>query len=126
MNKKYLYDRLRKNEFLLIVVLILLVWKAVPLLMKWVDPQSGEFSIDTLYVPLIAGIYFFTALIIIWFAFWVRWPKGYKIFDDLFNSDQEVTLWQKSLCTIAVFFSLVLLYGICLLAVTGISHVMVQ
>ena len=112
-----------KNEFTFIIILIVFIWFLAPKLLRLIDPETGEFGAEVLYVPLIAGIYFFVGLILIWAYILLIWPDGYKILNDIFNVS-KLTPWQKSQIILRLFISLIALYAISLLAVTGISAIM--
>jgi hypothetical protein len=113
----------RHNEFTFVIALIALIWWGAPPLLRLIDPQAGEFSISMLYIPLIAAIFFFIGLLIIWAYMKLVFPRGFKILDNLFEQD-NYTLWEKSNILLRFFGYLVALYAISLLAVTGISAIM--
>ena len=114
----------RNNEFTFIIGLIVLIWYFIPPLLRLYDPQAGEFGIEMLYVPLIAGIFFFIGLLFVWLYIKLVFPKGFKILDDLFHNTEKMESWQKSQVVLRLFGCLVALYAISLLAVTGISAIM--
>ena len=114
----------KKNEFTFVILLIVLIWHFMPIIFQKFDPQAGEFSIEILYIPLIAGIYFFIALLFVWAYMALVWPKGYKMLDEIFKNDSNMRLWEKVKVLLVLFSCLVFLFAISLLAVTGISAIM--
>lgn len=114
----------RKNEFTFVLALVILIWFFVPRLFRMFDPQAGEFSIEILYIPLIAGIYFFIALLFIWTYIWLVWPRGYKLLDQVFIQSEKLTSWERLQVLLRLFSCLVALFAVSLLAVTGISAIM--
>lgn len=114
----------KKNEFTFVVILIALIWHFVPMLLRVIDPEAGEFGVEMLYVPLIAGIYFFIGLLFVWAYMALVWPAGYKLLDEVFNENQGSTKWEKLQVLLRLFACLVALYAVSLLAVTGISAIM--
>ena len=114
----------KKNEFTFIVGLIALIWIAAPKLFRLVDPQAGEFSIEVLYVPLIAGIYFFVALLFVWAYIALVWPRGYRMLDVVFEKTENLETWERVQVLLRLFACLVALYAVSLLSVTGISAIM--
>ena len=114
----------QNNEFTFVIALILLVWYGAPPLLKWIDPQAGEFSIEMLYIPLLAGIFFFVALLFVWAYMKLVFPKGFRLLDDLFETNDNLTSWEKSQLILRLFGWLVVLFSASLLAVTGMSAVM--
>jgi len=122
---KKVFGFLRKhNEFTFVIALIALIWYGAPPLLRLVDPQAGEFGIEVLYIPLIAGIFFFAGLLIIWTYIKIVYPKGFRVLDDLFEDSETYTRWEKSNILLRLFGWLVVLYAVSLLAVTGISYIM--
>ena len=114
----------KKNEFTFIIALIMLIWVAAPRLFRLFDPQAGEFSIEVLYVPFIAGIYFFVALLFVWAYIALVWPKGYRMLDIVFDKTEKLETWGRLQVLLRLFACLVALFAVCLLAVTGISAIM--
>ena len=114
----------QNNEFTFVIVLIALIWWGVPPLLRLSDPQAGEFSIEMLYIPLLAGIFFFVALLFVWAYMKLVFPKGFKLLDDLFETNENLSPWEKSQLILRLFGWLVVLMSASLLAVTGISAVM--
>jgi hypothetical protein len=122
--KQVLHWMRKKNEFTFIIALIIIVWYVTPALFRLFDPQAGEFSIEILYIPFIAGIFFFIALLFIWAYIALVWPEGYKILDIIFQKTEKLETWQKLQVILRLFACLVALFAISLLAVTGISAIM--
>jgi hypothetical protein len=114
----------RHNEFTFVVFLIILIWYAAPPLLRLIDPQAGEFGVEMLYIPLIAGIFFFVGLLLIWAYLKLVFPKGFTLLDDLFENSEKLTIWQKSQLVLRLFGWLVVLFAMSLLAVTGMSAIM--
>ena len=112
----------RKNEFTFVIALIALIWYAAPGMFRMIDPQSGEFGIEVLYVPFIAGIYFFIALVFIWAYMALVWPKGYRLLDTVFETE-NLTSWERLQALLRLFGCLVALFAVSLLAVTGLSAI---
>ena len=113
----------RHNEFTFVVFLIILIWYAAPPLLRLIDPQAGEFGVEMLYIPLIAGIFFFMGLLIIWLYLRLVFPAGFRILDNLFEYSQS-DRWESSRLLLRLFGYLVILYSVSLLAVTGVSVIM--
>ncbi|OQB81376.1 MAG: hypothetical protein BWX87_00641 [Bacteroidetes bacterium ADurb.Bin123] len=114
----------KKNEFTFIIALIVVIWFAGPRLFRLFDPQAGEFSIEILYVPFIAGIYFFVALLFVWAYIALVWPKGYQMLDMVFDKTEKLETWEKLQVLLRLFACLIALFAVSLLAVTGISAIM--
>lgn len=113
----------RHNEFTFVIALIALIWYAAPPLLRLIDPQAGEFGIEMLYIPLIAAIFFFIGLLIVWMYLKLVFPKGFEVLDNLFEQ-QNYTIWEKSNILLRLFGWLIVLYSVSLLAVTGMSAIM--
>jgi len=122
--KKILYWIRKKNEFTFVITLVILIWFFVPVLFQKMDPEVGEFSLEILYIPLIAGIFFFIALLFIWIYIWLVWPKSYRLLDEVFVESEKLSTWERLQVLLRLFCYLVILFAVSLLAVTGISAIM--
>ena len=114
----------KNNEFTFVVALVLVIWYLAPVLLRLIDPQSGEFGVEVLYIPLIAGIYFLMGMLFVWVYLRLVFPVGFDLLDKLFEVNGEITKWEKLQVILRLFQCLVILYAVCLLAVTGISYIM--
>lgn len=114
----------KHNEFTIVIALIFVIWYAAPPALRLIHPKAGEFGVEVLYIPLIAGIFFLMGLLFIWGYLKLVFPKGFKLLDDLFEDIKEVPQWQKYRIILQLFGCLVALYAVSLLAVTGISFIM--
>ena len=114
----------QNNEFTFVIALVAVVWFAAPPLLRLIDPQAGEFGIEMLYIPLLAGIFFFVALLFVWAYMKLVFPQGFRLLDDLFESSKKLSSWEKSQLILRLFGWLVVLFSASLLAVTGISAIM--
>jgi hypothetical protein len=121
--KKWFKWLRKHNEFTFVVALVALIWYAAPPMLRLIDPQAGEFGVEMLYIPLIAGIFFFMGLLIVWLYLKLVFPKGFQILDDLFEIE-NFSKWEKSNIVLRLFGWLVVLYSVSLLAVTGLSSIM--
>ena len=114
----------KNNEFTFVVALVLVIWYLAPVLLRLIDPQSGEFGVEVLYIPLIARIYFLMGMLFVWVYLRLVFPVGFDLLDKLFEVNGEITKWEKLQVILRLFQCLVILYAVCLLAVTGISYIM--
>jgi hypothetical protein len=114
----------RHNEFTFVLALIALIWYGAPPLLKIIDPQAGAFGIEMLYVPLLAGLFFFIALLFIWLYLKLIFPRAFQLLDNLFDDPEKYTVWEKSSLLLRFFGWLVVLLVGALLAVTGMSAIM--
>jgi len=114
----------KNNEFTFVVALVLVIWYLAPVLLRLIDPQSGEFGVEVLYIPLIAGVYFLMGMLFVWVYLRLVFPVGFDLLDKLFEVNGEITKWEKLQVILRLFQCLVILYAACLLAVTGISYIM--
>jgi len=114
----------KNNEFTFVVALVLVIWYLAPVLLRLIDPQSGEFGVEVLYIPLIAGVYFLMGMLFVWAYLRLVFPVGFDLLDKLFEVNGEITKWEKLQVILRLFQCLVILYAVCLLAVTGISYIM--
>jgi len=114
----------KNNEFTFVVALVLVIWYLAPVLLRLIDPQSGEFGVEVLYIPLIAGVYFLMGMLFVWVYLRLVFPVGFDLLDKLFEVNGEITKWEKLQVILRLFQCLVILYAVCLLAVTGISYIM--
>ena len=114
----------KNNEFTFVVALVLVIWYLAPVLLRLIDPQSGEFGVEVLYIPLFAGVYFLMGMLFIWVYLRLVFPAGFDLLDKLFEVNGEITKWEKLQVILRLFQCLVILYAVCLLAVTGISYIM--
>jgi len=126
MNKiwqKFKYWLKESNETLGTLGLIIAIWYLMPPVFRIIDPKSKEFGPEVLYIPFIAVIYCLIGLLFIWYALRVNFPKARKLLDELFETE-GLTQWQRSQLLLRLVQSLVALYVISLLSVTGISYIM--
>ena len=114
----------KNNEFTFVIALVLVIWYLAPVLLRLIDPQSGEFGVEVLYIPLIAGVYFLMGMLFVWAYLRLVFPVGFDLLDKLFEVNGEITKWEKLQVILRLFQCLVILYAVCLLAVTGISYIM--
>ena len=122
---KKVWKWLRKNnEFTAVIALIVVVWYLVPPILRLIDPQSGEFGVEVLYVPLIAGVFFLIGMLFVWMYLKLVFPTGFDLLDNLFETNGDITKWERLQIILRLFQSLVILYAVSLLAVTGISYIM--
>lgn len=122
--KKFLRWLKKRNEYTFVAAFVLLIWYAAPPLLRMVDPQAGAFGIEMLYVPLIAAVFFFVGLMIIWAYIRLVFPNGYNLLDELFEKTKSLETWERSQLMLRLFGWLVVLYAVSLLAVTGVSAIM--
>jgi len=122
--KKFLRWLKKRNEYTFVAAFVLLIWYVAPPLLRMVDPQAGAFGIEMLYVPLIAAVFFFVGLMIIWAYIRLVFPNGYNLLDELFEKTKSLEIWERSQLMLRLFGWLVVLYAVSLLAVTGVSAIM--
>jgi len=115
---------LRNNEFTAVLALIAVIWYAMPPLLRLIDPQAGEFGVEVIYVPLIAGLFFLVGILFVWFYIKLVFREGFKILDDLFINTKSLSEWEKRQLLLRYFGWLIVLYSISLLAVTGLSAIL--
>lgn len=99
------------NEFITVPIVIVAYVFLTPIV-RWLDPSAASYDGGYFLKPFMVIVHFLIYHIAAWFTFKLTWPRAFKWIDrqleDDFapntSQDKNLTVWQKTLVVLSLFF----------------------